>query len=96
MHAQSASRARVLHVLAPEPTHPPWISFPELIQILSLSPRHARSPDRLRAPCSVASKRLGGTPVAAPATAMSSAAQTTTARQLASFDSGVIVVSPWS
>ena len=86
-----------MHVLAPEPAHPsPWISFAELLQILSLSPHHARSPDRLLAPCSVASKPLGGTPTAASATAMGSTTQTTTARQLASFDSGVIVVSPWS
>ena len=95
MHARSASRARVLHALAPEPARP-WISFPELILILSHSPRRAKRPDRLFAPCSVASKLLGGTPTAASATAMGSTAQTTTARQLASFDSGVIVVSPWS
>ena len=95
MHARSASRARVLHVLAPEPTRP-WISFLELILILSPSPRRAKSPDRLLAPCSIASKLLGGTPAARSATAMGSTAQTTTARQLASFDSGMIVVSPWS
>ena len=76
--------------------HAPRISFPELILILSLSLRHAKSPDRLLAPCSAASKPLGGTPAAASATAMGSTAQTTTTRQLASFDSGVIVVSPWS
>ena len=95
MHARSASRARILHVLAPEPARP-WISFPELILILSHSPHRAKSPDRFLAPCSFASKLLGGTPAAASATAMGSTAQTTTARQLASFDSGVIVVSPWS
>ena len=95
MHVRSASRARVLHVLAPEPARP-WISFPELILILSHSPRRAKSPDRFLAPCSFANKLLCGTPAAESATAMGSTAQTTTARQLASFDSVVVVVSPWS
>ena len=95
MHAQSASRARVSHVLAPEPARP-WISFPELILILTHSPHRAKSPDRLLAPCSAASKPLGGTPAAASATAMGSTAQTTIARQLAYLDSGAFVVCPWS
>ena len=80
---------------SPEPARP-WISFPELILILSHSPHRAKSPDRLFAPCSVASKLLGGTPTAASATAMGSTAQTTTVRQLASFDSGAFVGSSWS
>ena len=93
MHARSASRARVLHVPAPEQARP-WINLPELVLILSLLPRHAKSPDRPWLLQRRRSKLLGGTLAAMSATTMDNIAQTTTARQLASFDSVVVIVSP--